>query len=111
MSDHHEAHGQQDEDGAPGAEEYKAGERFGLTPEEERRGTPLQQEVAGDVPTIAGRQDDPVPHGPVPGDPRRPDPLQPVPDPNLPDPLRPYPEPGEPDPTPPRPGEPFPPQS
>lgn len=123
MSDRHTAH----EDGGPksegeAAEVFRAGEHFGLTPEEERRGTPLQQEMAAEVPEIAGDQDEPVPNGPVPGEPDKPDPaqpvpgpndpdpMQPIPDPDRPDPMRPYPEPGEPDPTRPLPGEPTPPQ-
>jgi hypothetical protein len=84
------------EDGVPGAQDYKAGEHFGSTSEEERRRTPFSQ-------------DGPVRNGPDP-DPNGPDPAQPVPDPNRPDPMRPYPEPGDPDPRRPLPGEPVPPQ-
>ncbi|WP_030159971.1 hypothetical protein [Glycomyces sp. NRRL B-16210] len=103
MSDRHSNGEQRDEASADdlreAKEDYKEGEDFGLTPEEARRGTPAQQEIAEDVPEIEGDQDDPVP-----GDPRRPDPTRP--DPNEPDPTRP--DPGEPDPTRPDPGEPDP---
>ncbi|MDN3243375.1 hypothetical protein [Glycomyces tritici] len=96
MSERHTAHdGDRTRDGGGDAEDYR-GEHFGLTPEEERRGTPLQQEIGGDEPQIAGDQDNPVPDRPVPGEPNRPDPAQPIPDPNMPDPMRPYPEPGDP---------------
>jgi hypothetical protein len=126
MTDRHTTHDRREpgNEGGEAAEAYRAGEHFGLTPEEERRGTPLQQERAGEVPEIAGDQDEPVPNGPVPGEPERPDPaqpvprpndpesdpLQPIPDPDRPDPMRPYPEPGEPDPIRPLPGEPEPPK-
>lgn len=126
MPDQRTAHGSDERRSkgvAADAEDYMAGGHFGLIPEEERRGTPLQQEIAGEVPTIAGDQEEPVPGDPVPGEPERPDPakpvpepnspepMQPIPDPNRPDPMRPYPEPGEPDPTRPLPGGPMPPQS
>jgi hypothetical protein len=100
MSDRHTAHdgGEPTSEGqAAAAEDYRAGEHFGLTPEEERRGTPLQQEIAADVPVIAGNQDEPVPSGPLPGEPGGPDPSQPVPGPNEPDPMQPIPEPDRPD--------------
>lgn len=52
-----------------------------------------------------GEQDEPVP-----GDPKKPDPLQPVPRPGEPDPLEPFPDPTEPDPQRPLPDEPAPPR-
>jgi hypothetical protein len=111
MSDRHTAHDggeAKSEDQDTAAEDYRAGEHFGLTPEEERRGTPLQQEIATDVPVIAGNQDEPVPSGPLPGEPGGPDPAQPVPGPNEPDPMQPIPEPDRPDQPGPGPNEPDP---
>ncbi|SDE48881.1 hypothetical protein [Glycomyces harbinensis] len=57
-----------DHDGSEQQRDSREGEHFGLTPEEERRGTPLQQEAAGDVPRVEGDQDEPVPDGPAPGE-------------------------------------------
>jgi hypothetical protein len=112
MSERHTAHdgGQRKAESGTTDAENDRGEHFNLTPEEERRGTPLQQEIAGEEPEIAGDQDEPVPNGPAPDEPDRHDPAQPSPDPNRPDPMRPYPEPGEPDPARPypKPGDPRP---
>jgi hypothetical protein len=77
MSDRQSNDGEQrhdearDDDARGPQENYESGERFGLTPEEARRGTPVQQEAASDVPEIEGDQDDPVP-----GTPKRPDPTR-----------------------------------
>lgn len=105
------------------AEDYQGAGKPGMTPQEERQGTPLEEQLAAEIPdegaSRAGGPDEPAPNEsdplqPIPGepaDPRGPDPLQPIPDePGQPDPMRPFPDdPNHPDPTRPLPDEPAPP--
>jgi len=87
MSDRHTAHqGGESGHGADDAKYYQD-DHFGLILAMERQGVPIQQEV--------GREE-PVSNGRGPGEPDRPDPVQPIPDPNRPDPAQPHPEPGDP---------------
>ncbi|RRR99574.1 hypothetical protein [Glycomyces terrestris] len=70
------------------ARDYREADRFGMTPEEERRGSPLADQLAAEVPEDQGDPREPGPGDPVPDEP---DPFDPV-GPNDPDPNRPLPD-------------------
>jgi hypothetical protein len=93
------------------AEGYQEADKPGMTPEEERRGASLEQQLAAEVPEDTGEARERDPGEPVPDEA---DPLQPVPDdgepsepaPDESDPLQPIPgDPNDPDPVPPEPEE------
>lgn len=85
------------------ADGYQEADRPGMTPEEERRGASLEQQLAAEVPDDTGRDRERGPDEPVPDEA---DPLQPIPDDDEPspdesDPLQPIPgDPNDPDPVP-----------
>jgi pimeloyl-ACP methyl ester carboxylesterase len=89
------------------AEGYQEADKPGMTPEEERRGASLEQQLAAEVPEDTGLERERDPGEPIPDEA---DPLQPVPDdgepreplPDESDPLQPIPgDPNDPDPVPP----------
>lgn len=92
------------------ADGYQEADKPGMTPQEERQGTPLEQQLAAEVPEDTGEARERDPGEPVPDEA---DPLQPVPDegepreplPDEADPLQPIPndpnDPNDPDPVPP----------
>lgn len=96
------------EDAILDAEDFQEADKYGMTPREERQGTPLEEQLAAEIPEDEGAQGGSDPGDPVPAET---DPLEPIPDgpadPNDPDPVPPEPvDPHEPDPDRPEPGAP-----
>jgi hypothetical protein len=63
---------------------YREAASYGMTPEEQRRGTPLEQELAAEVPDVGIDPPQPGPGDPIPDEPGptpgQPDPNDPLPD-------------------------------
>jgi len=77
------------EEGILDANDYLEADRFGMTADEERRGAPLDTELAAEEPEIWDEQDEPRPGYPIPDEPAEPEPDPESPPPHEPPPPRP----------------------
>lgn len=65
------------------AEGYREADDYGMTPEEQRRGPSLDEELAAEEPDVSAEPTKPGPGDPIPdepSEPQEPDPGQPLPD-------------------------------
>ncbi|GAA2270186.1 hypothetical protein GCM10009853_024860 [Glycomyces scopariae] len=64
-----EEEGEDVEDDILDQKDYREADRWGMTPDEERRGASLADELAAEVPDVSDEPDDPRPGDPIPDEP------------------------------------------